>query len=346
MPRSAGVTVSAVVAIIGSAFTILFGAIMAAGSALVSKSSPPANVPINIGAFLVVEAAIICGFGAWGLAAGIGLIYLKRWARISILVFAAILVVFSLPGALFIAFIPFPKTNDPNLPVNFMPLMRAGIALFYGMFAALGIFWLYFFNKRSVKTQFQAMPPVPEAAAGDSFLGVAAPAPTVDQSARPLSITIIGWFLLVGSAIAPLGLFMNRALFPGVQVPLYFLGFFVYGRNAYVVFIMWMAAQMAAAVGLLKLRNWGLFSAIALQCLGAINAALLLVIPGHRAKFQQIMETMMASMNARLPQPAPFEFPMWMGLAAVFPMALVVLWFLITRRHAFAPAAPEVHVAR
>jgi hypothetical protein len=109
---------------------------------------------------------------------------------------------------------------------------------------------------------------------------------------------------------------------------------------------MWMAAQMAAAVGLLKLRNWGLFSAIALQCLGAINAALLLVIPGHRAKFQQIMETMMASMNARLPQPAPFEFPMWMGLAAVFPMALVVLWFLITRRHAFAPAAPEVHVAR
>ena len=140
---------------------------------------------------------------------------------------------------------------------------------------------------------------------------------------------IIGWFLLVGSAIAPLGLLMNRAVFPGVQVPLYFLGFFVYGRNAYVVFIMWMAAQMAGAVGLLKLRNWGLFSTIALQCLGAINAALLLVIPGHRARFQQIMETAMASMNARMPQSAPFEFPIWIGFVAVFPMALVPgLWGL------------------
>src|SRR6266568_286774 len=188
MPRSAGVTVSAVVAIIGSAFTILCGALMLLGSALVSKSSPPANVPINIGALLIVEAAIICGFGAWGLAAGIGLIYLKRWARISISVFAAILVVFSLPGALFMAFIPLPKTNDPNLPVNFMPLMRVGMVLFYAAFGALGGFWLYFLNKRSVKAQFQAMQKVPESAAGDSFLGAAIPAPPPmsSQPTRPL----------------------------------------------------------------------------------------------------------------------------------------------------------------
>src|SRR5690349_4561697 len=137
MPRSAGITVSAVVVIIGSAFTILFGALMLLGSALISKSSPAANLPINVGAVLIVEAAIIWAFGAWGLAAGIGLIYLKRWARISVLVFAAILVVFTLPGTLIIAFIPFPKTNDPNLPANFVPVFRIGMALFYAAFAAL-----------------------------------------------------------------------------------------------------------------------------------------------------------------------------------------------------------------
>jgi len=347
MPRSAGVTVSAVVAIIGSTFTILVSALMLLlGFAFVSKSGQAANVPVNIGAVLGVEAAVTFGFGAWGLAAGIGLIYLKRWARISILVFAGILVVFTLPGALIMAFIPLPKPNDPNLPVHFMALMRIGMLLFYAAFAALGGFWLYFFNKRAVKAQFQGMQGAPESAAGDSFLGVPAPA-ILDSSespgARPLSITIIGWFLLIGSAIAPVGLLINRALFPGMQIPLYFLGLFLLGWGAHVVFIAWMAAQMAAAVGLLRLRNWGRLAAIALQCLGAINAALLLVVPGHRGRFQQIMETMMASMNASMHQPEPFVFPMWIGFVGVFPMVGVILWFLITRREAFRSSAEEMN---
>ncbi len=342
MRRSAGVTASAVVVIIGSAFTLLCGAMMVLMSAFVSGQATAAHVPQNLGPFMAIDAVLFFGFGAWGLASGIGLIYLKKWARISLLIFAGFLVCISLPTMAVIAFIALPNTHDPSLPANFMSVMRVGMVLFYAMFAALGGFWLYFFNKGSVKVQFQAMQPAPESAAGDLFLAAAMPAPSASQRTRPLSITIIGWFLLVSSAIAPLGLLMNRALFPGVQVPLYFLGFFVFGRNAYVVFIMWMAAQMAAAVGLLKLRNWGLFSAIALQCLGAINAALLLVIPGHRARFQQIMETMMASMNARMPQPVPFPFPAWIGFAMGFPIILVILWFLITRRHAFTSAAQEL----
>jgi hypothetical protein len=345
MPRSVGVTVSAVLAIIGSAFTILFGAIMSLGSAFVSKSGATASVPVNIGAFLLVEAAIICGFGAWGLAAGIGLIYLRRWARISIIVFAVILVVLSLPGALFIAFIPLPKTNDPNLPVNLMPLMRIGMALFYAAFAALGGFWLYFFNKRTVKAQFQAVQLVPESAAGDSFLGVtvpAIPAPVTTQPARPLSIAIIGWFLLIASAIAPLGLLMNRALLPDVQLPFYFLGFFLFGGSAYLVFIVWMAAQMAAAVGLLKLKKWGWFAVLVLQCLGALNGALLMGIPDHRAKLQQLMQAMLASMNARLAQPTPFDFPIWVGFAMSLPIVFVILYFLITRRQVFASSTQKL----
>jgi hypothetical protein len=345
MPRSAGITVSAVVAIIGSGFTILLGAMMLLGSALISKSGPAANVPVDVGAVLIVEAAIIWAFGAWGLAAGIGLIYLKRWARISILVFAAILVFFTLPAGLVMAFVPLPKSNDPNLPVNFMLLMRVGMVLFYAAFAALGGFWLYFFNKRGVKAQFQAMQTVPESA-GDSFLGAAIPAPISSQSTRPLSITIIGWYLLATSALAPLSLLFSSKFFAGtqgVQVPFYFLGFFFVGRGAYPIFILWIAAQIAAAVGLLKLKRWGLFATIGLQSLAVVNGALLLCIPAHRARFQQIMEAMMASMNARRPQSAPFEFPIWIGYVAVFPTISVILWFLITRRHAFTSDAEEVN---
>lgn len=343
MPRSAGITVSGVVVIIGSMFTILCGAMILLASSFVSKSSPSANLPLNLGGLLIFEAALLFGFGGWGSAAGIGLLYLKRWARISLLVFAGFLVCASAPVAVMMAVIPLPDIHDANLPANFTTLMRIGMGLFYSVFAALGGFWLYFFNKRSVKAQFQTKQPVPESAAGDSFLGAAVPSPIAVQIARPLSITIIGWFLLVGSAIAPLGLFMNRALFPGVQVPFYFLGFFLFGWNAYLVLIAWMVAQMTAAVGLLKLRRWGWFAAIAMQCLGALNCVLLVVLPGHRARFQQIMETMTASMNARMPQPAPFVFPVWIGFAMGFSMVLVILWFLVSRRKAFASTREDLH---
>ncbi|HEX8881769.1 MAG TPA: hypothetical protein VF749_17125 [Candidatus Acidoferrum sp.] len=94
-----------------------------------------------------------------------------------------------------------------------------------------------------------------------------------------------------------------------------------------------------AAAGPLRLRNWGLFATVGLQCLAAVNAALLMVIPGQRARLQQLMETMMASMNARLPRPAPFVYPPWIGLAMAFPVTVVILWFLITRRQAFSSVA-------
>jgi hypothetical protein len=100
-------------------------------------------------------------------------------------------------------------------------------------------------------------------------------------------------------------------------------------------FHFWMAAQMTAAVGLLKLKEWGLFTTIGLQCLAMINAALVVIIPTHRERIQQIMETMIASMNARTPYPAPFVFPIWVGYAMSFPIMFVILWLLVTRKRAF-----------
>jgi hypothetical protein len=341
MPRSAGITVSAVAVIVGSAFTILGGAMTVIGSLFVSKFSPAANVPSNFGSFLVIDAVLFFGFGGWGLAAGIGLINLKQWARISMLVFASILVFVSLPAAVILAVIPFPTVNDPNIPSNFMSIMHIGMALFYATFAALGGFWLYFFNKESVKAQFQAKQPVVESSAPQSPLGTPIVVSTASQRARPVSITIIGWFMIIGSVFVPLSLLFDSAFFPGVQIPVYFLGLYFSGRSAYVVFVVWMAAQMAAGVGLLKLKHWGLFAAIGLQCLTVVNLALLIGIPGSRARFQQIMNTVMASMNPRFPHPNPFVFPVWIGLASSVPIVFVILWFLITRRQAFVSSAPN-----
>jgi len=147
MTRSTGITVSAVVVIIGSAFTLLFAAMMVLGSVFALNATHAADAPVNLGYVLVIEAFIVFAFGAWGLASGIGLIKTKQWARISMLVYAAMLVFFSLPAAAILAFMPLPNppsVNDTNSPFNIMLIVRVGGTLVYAMFAALGGHWLYF----------------------------------------------------------------------------------------------------------------------------------------------------------------------------------------------------------
>jgi len=337
MARSGGVTVSAVVVLIGSALTIFGGAMMVLGSVFLLKLSPSANVPGNAGYIVLIEAAVLFGFGGWGLAAGIGLLNLKQWARVSTLVFAAILIFISLPTAMVLAFIPFPMGNDPRLPANFETILRAGMVLFYATLSALGAFWLYFFNRRAVKAQFIGEHRSVETIVSNLPLDRA----MAGQTARPVSITIIGWFLLIGSAFTPLGLLFNSHFFPGMQLPLCFMGGFFFGRSAFLILIIWMAAQMVAAVGLLKLKNWGRLATIALQCVGLINVALLVGSPANRARFQELMDAMFASMQVRMPQPMPLAIPMWAGLLSSLPIVFVVLFFLITRKQAFFPSERE-----
>jgi hypothetical protein len=212
------------------------------------------------------------------------------------------------------------------------------------MFAALGGFWLYFFNGRNVKAQFVGQQPLATSASPELFAGAPYAGHRPSSRARPLSITIIGWFLLVGSALTPLCILFNKILFSGVQIPLFLFGFFVSGRGAYAILVMWMAIQLVAAVGLLKLKRWGWFATIALQCLGILNSTLMVAIPANRARFQQLMEIMSASVTARMPQPhpLPLAFPMWIGVATSLPIVVLILWFLVTRKQAFFSEAQDL----
>jgi hypothetical protein len=336
MARSVGITISAVVVFIGSALTLLFGGFAALGSAIMSLH-PAANMPPFVGYLAIVEAVFALGLSGWGIATGVGLLNAKEWARISMIVFAAILALFTVPTAFFMAFVPLPFPKDANLPANFALIMRIGISVFYGLLGALAIFWLYFFNRRSVKAQFQGkqpeasvLPLVPLAAE------IASAVPQPSTRTRPLSITIIAWFLLVSAALTPLSLLYSRVVFRNVPMPFCFLGFFLFGRTATVVLLIWMAVQIAAAVGLLKLRNWALLTTIGLQLLGMVNVLLLVLVPANRARFQHTMDAAMGSMMPQMPQPISFAFPVWIGMIASLPIFLVILWFLITRRQAFA----------
>ena len=365
MQRSAGVTASAVLTFIGSAFTLLMAAFAMLGALISSRLPMTRPAPVNLGAIVAVEALFIFGFGAWGLASGVGLLKLKQWARISVIVFAAILVFCCVPAGLLMAFIPLPNTSAPNLPGDIMIIMRVGMVAFYGAFALLGGFWLYFFNRKSVREQFQVQRPVVNTSAKP--FSWEAPITVPDMPAtelagpirreRPLSISIIGWFLLVTSALAAIWLPLSHRFMSGMEFPMYFLGRFLFGRSAYTILVVWMIAQAVAAIGLLKLKRAGLFATIALQCLTLLNVTMLVAIPTARARYQQIMDNMMGTMTANMPNLAVnnghtatgvplFRFPVWGTVVASLPLVLVMLWFLITRRHAFTGAENELSSGR
>ena len=231
------------------------------------------------------------------------------------------------------AFVPSPVPKD-SLPANFATMMRVGMVLFYGFFTLLGGFWLYYFNTRSVKAQFQGKQATAEAPAACLPAEMPGAGPGVPPCPRPLSITIIAWFLIIGSAFTPLSLLYFREVFR-MPLPMCFFGFFVLGRTAELILLVWMAIQVIAAIGLLRLNNWARLVTIALQCLGILNIVLVIAIPGNRLRFQQVMNTIMASMNLQTPQPVPFAFSAWIGMIASLPFFAVILWFLITRKRAF-----------
>jgi hypothetical protein len=323
MACSGGIRLSAVVVFLGSAFAILSGGFAVLGSLAASNARPGTPVPIDFRSVAIGVAIFYLAFGGWGIASGIGLLHTRHWARVSMLVFACLLLLFSLPTAVMMSVIRLPETSDPNLPANFRALMKLAVEMVFGLMAALGGFWLYFFNKRSVKAQFLGVRPASQ--------GMVADVSAEKPKGRPLSITIIAWYLLIASGLSPLLLLFSRTVLHGQTMPVCFLGFFIFRRSAILVLVVWMAAQFVAAIGLLKLRNWGRVTCLWLQVLGIVNLVLTFAVPANRVRYQKIVETM----YPQFPQTFSFSALTWMVIVCTAPILLVVLWFLVTQKRVF-----------
>lgn len=94
-----------------------------------------------------------------------------------------------------------------------------------------------------------------------------------------------------------------------------------WARISTLIFVIWMASQFVASVGLLKLKNWGRVATIGLQLLGIVNGLLLIGNPVNRARFQQIMDLIIASMKSRMPQPSSLFLPFGCGSRYHYPVS-------------------------
>jgi hypothetical protein len=305
MKRSIGVTVSAVVTIVGSVFTALFGVLMLAPFAMSQSDSPDAP-PYPRLAGLVV-AGLMFALAAWGVTTAIGLLRLRRWARVCILVFSVLMVVTFGSGAVVMAFLPLPA--PPNAPPGLMTGLRIGTVCIYGVLGLIGGWWLYLFNRAAVVAQFAPGPP----------------------PARPLSVSMIAWFLLFGGVAC--------VLYTWLPLPAMLFGFTVTGWHAKAAYLLLGLLQLWLGIGLLRLRPLSRVLTIGFFLFATLNSLAFALLPGSAARMMQAMATLPASMR----QPTPADFPLPLGVIAVTAIITcgVPIWFLVHCRSAFVKAPPR-----
>src|SRR5207253_1881618 len=97
-----------------------------------------------------IIALVLISMSFWCSASGVGVVRLRRWARISILILACLLVLFGLPA---ISTMRMPPPT--NWSVATFHWMRNGTSIFSLFLANIGIWWLILFNRSSVKKIFQ-----------------------------------------------------------------------------------------------------------------------------------------------------------------------------------------------
>src|SRR4051794_1490082 len=154
MERSTGITLSAVIAIVGSSL-LLFGGAVYTFVLQAFAAGEPSMAPMRP-LFLSLGLCML-GFAGWGFATSVGLLRVQAWSRISIVVFSGLLTVACVISSI-AALFDHPEFDASNTAIAAFVAALAILAVLIG----LGVSWLCFFNSVKTKAQFRParkMPP-------------------------------------------------------------------------------------------------------------------------------------------------------------------------------------------
>ena len=351
MNRSVGVTVIAILVLIGSALVLGMGALVLIGALAGSAGPAPNNFPgspMFFRTFILMIPLIYILPAIWGIVTGVGLLQLKNWARISIIVFSVLLLLVGL-GAGLGSSIFFLTSPPPTLDRQAVAFVRVFMVLVAAMQIGLGSWWLVFFNRVRVKEQFVARPmfdgypaqagyPAPASYHVQPPPGVSVPiAPGVPR--RPLSLSIIAWIMLVISVFFPVNVALRTPAILVVKV--------LTGWQATVVMSLYEVLIIFIGIGLLRLKPAARYAGISYFVFSVLNIVVFNFAPGGQARVMKLLETQRSTfpwmrdtpnMSQQL-NPTAF-FLMVSVMTLVF--SLVPLYFLIKEKQAFEKAAAHV----
>jgi hypothetical protein len=240
-------------------------------------------IPSVVKSITTVSMLIFLGIAVFGVFTGIGMMRLRNWERISILVFSGLIVLFGGIALLLLMAIPFPA-NPTGPPVD-PRAVKAIVLLVYGIPVLIGIGWLVLFNLKGTRAQFAGTPS--ETSAGISV-----------APACPLPVHIIAVFFLF-SLLWVLVLPFLQMPFPAI-----FFGHPFYGATGKALFMLFGVLLGGGAIGLLKLKKWSYPLVLGIQGLGLFSGAATMFSP----TFPRLMQEMLSQMH--FPENMSFPFSM------------------------------------
>jgi len=327
--RSGSVTAAAVVAILGGSFLLLCfsGAFLAV--LLVKLPGTASELPPSVRTFgLATQGFMIC-LSLFGIATGIGLIYLRNWARISVLIWGGFSVFFGLIGIPIAFLTQFPANpNSPALPAESMQAVRWILLVIYGIPLLIGVWWLILFNRKSVKAQFAG-------ARGSTD-------PDLPQKpACPLPIAVLAWFYIAS--------ILNLLFLPflSFRVPMFIFGRLLHGSVGLTVLLLSCLAFFVAGVGLLKLKPWSYSLTIGLQLFWLASTVVTLLTPNYKSAMDSFVKEMLSSLHLPETQFSPVNFAHNYGWTVVLGLlfAGAILGLLVYYRPRFLEAASRAAAA-
>jgi hypothetical protein len=345
-------------ALIGSALLLAMAGLIAV--AMIAAPAPPPNDAQLPPAFFKVIRIIAPLFYAlpaiWGIITAVGLLQLKNWARISTIVFSVLLIVFGAFGILtsmvFLLKPPLGNGVDPKM----FSIIGAVTAAFAVAQIGIGIWWMVFFNRAKVKAQFIPQPPVtPQFAdpyAIDPRYSTLVPPPgfpsqadalpptppiaVQSRPARPLSISIIAWFLLTSCLFIPISIFLHP--------PITFFLTILTGWHAGAFLLISIALHVYTGIALLRMNSAGRLVALGYFIFGLLNVAVFYFAPGRSARIARLLDLersifpWMRSTQSNPLQPDMMPF-LLIGAIGGVAFCLVLLYFLAAAKPAFDRAA-------
>jgi len=327
--RSASVTAAAVVAILGGLFLLLCLSVALLALLFVKLPGTASELPPSVRTFgLATQGFMIC-LSLFGIATGIGLLYLRNWARISVLIWGGFSVFFGVIGIPIAFLTQFPPSpSSPALPAESMQAVRWILLVTYGIPLLIGVWWLILFNRKSVKAQFLGArgstdPDLPR------------------KPACPLPIAVLAWLYI--TSILNL-LFLPLLFF---RAPIFIFGRLLHGSEGLTVLLLSSLAFFVAGIGLLKLKPWSYSLTIGLQLFWLASTVVSVLAPNYSAVMDSYMKEVQASFHLPETHSSPFNFTQhfgWIMVGGVL-FAVAILGLLINYRQRFLEAASRAAAA-
>jgi hypothetical protein len=218
---------------------------------------------------LMVVMGLLAGLAIFGLFTSIAVFRLKKWARISMLIWGGVTAAFSGVMLIFLSLTALPEMSS-DTTASF-PYLRVLMTVLYGIQFLVGVWWLLLLNQRSVREQFAPV------AASDGQV-VALPQPRC-----PLPLAILSGVSIFSAAFTLMLPFTN---FP-VNVILF--GHRFHGAAGAVLFYLSAGLFLAGAIGMLLLKRWSYPLVLGQYFFWMVSGTVTLVSPSYDRNLQDMM---------------------------------------------------------